>query len=87
MQAEKEIQKQITIIINGREKILPAKEQLSFEEITELAFPGMPTGPLITFTVTYYKGHGNKPEGSLVSGQVVKLKDGMVFNVTRNDKS
>jgi Multiubiquitin len=39
------------------------------------------------FTVTYRRGEGNKPEGTLVEGETVKVKEGMIFNVTATDKS
>jgi len=32
-------------------------------------------------------GHGSKPEGTLVEGDTVKVKEGMIFNVARTDKS
>lgn len=78
--------KEFTIIVNGRQKVVTAKE-LSFAEVIALAFDNPPSGPNIVFTVTYRKGEGNKPEGSLVEGETVKLKDGMIFNVTATDKS
>jgi hypothetical protein len=75
-----------TIIVNGREKTTTAKE-LSFEEIVALAFENPPSGENVFFTVTYRRGHGQKPEGTLVKGETVKVKDGMIFNVTATDKS
>jgi hypothetical protein len=78
--------KNITIIVNGRQKVVTEKE-MSFAEIIALAFDNPPTGPNIVFTVTYRRGHGNKPEGTLVEGETVKVKDGMIFNVTATDKS
>ena len=78
--------KEQTIIINGREKTVTQKE-LSFAEIVALAFDPPPTGPNIVFTVTFRRGHGDKPEGTLTDGEVVKIKDGMIFNVTATDKS
>jgi multiubiquitin len=78
--------KEYTIIVNGREKVVTSK-RLSFEEVIALAFDPPPTGPYIVFTVTYRRGHGNKPEGTLVEGETVKIKDGMIFNVTATDKS
>jgi hypothetical protein len=78
--------KEYKIIVNGREKTVTEKE-LSFDDIVALAFDNPPTGPNIVFTITYRRGHGNKPEGSLVEGETVKIKDGMIFNVTATDKS
>lgn len=43
--------------------------------------------PNIIYTVTYRRGEGKKPEGTLVEGESVKVKDGMIFDVTRTDKS
>lgn len=84
---KKEHDKTITIIVNGREKTVPKKEVLSFNEIVALAFDTPPTGDNIVFTITYRKGHGDKPEGTIIEGQSVKAKDGMIFNVTATDKS
>jgi hypothetical protein len=78
--------KDITIIVNGRQKVVTEKE-LTFAQIVALAFDTPPTGANLVFTVTYRRGEGNKPEGTLVAGESVKVKDGMIFNVTATDKS
>jgi len=78
--------KAVTIIVNGREKSVTSKE-LTFDEVVDLAFDDPQRGPYIVFTITYRRGQGEKPEGSLVEGDTVKVKDGMIFNVTRTDKS
>ncbi|MBI4220652.1 MAG: multiubiquitin domain-containing protein [Chloroflexi bacterium] len=78
--------KAITIIVNGRQKTVDDKE-LTFAEIVALAFDNPPSGPNIVFTVTYRRGQGNKPEGTMVDGETVKVKEGMIFNVTATDKS
>lgn len=78
--------KAITIIVNGREKTVASKE-LTFDEIVDLAFDDPKRGPLIFFTITYRRGSHDKQEGSLIEGETVKVKDGMIFNVTRTDKS
>lgn len=75
--------KDFKIIVNGREKVVTKKE-MSFAEIVALA--DLPSGANIVFTVTYRRGEGNK-EGTLVDGDTVKIKDGMIFNVTATDKS
>lgn len=79
--------KDITIIVNGREKTVLKNDDLTFNELVVLAFDNPPSGENIVFTITYRKGHGNKPEGSLAEGESVKAKDGMIFNVTSTDKS
>ncbi len=78
--------KEYTIIVNGRKKVVMTNE-VSFDQIVRLAFDPVPTGPNILFTVTY--GHGPKanPEGTLLEGETVKIKDGMVFSATQTDKS
>lgn len=78
--------KEYTIVVNGRQKIVSIKE-LSFNDIVALAFNNPPTGPNIVYTITYRRGHGNKPEGTLGEGQTERIKEGMIFNVTATDKS
>ncbi len=77
-------EKTVNIIVNGRQKTV-AKTELSFDEIVSLA--ELPTGPNMFYTVTYRRGEGNKPEGTLVQGESVRVKEGMIFNVTATDKS
>lgn len=81
-----ESNKSRTVIVNGREKEVTTKE-LSFDAVVALAFDPVPSGPNWVFTITYRRGEGNKPEGTLAPGESVKVKDGMVFNVTATDKS
>ena len=84
---EHEDHKEFTIIVNGREKKVNKKE-LTYNEVVALAYDNNPpTGENIIFVITYRRGQGNKPEGSLVQGETVKIKDGMIFNVTPTDKS
>jgi len=75
-----------TIIVNGQEKPVTEKE-ISFEEVVALAFDPVPTGPQVLITVAYRRGHGQKPQGTLTKGQSVKLKKGMIFDVTATDQS
>lgn len=77
----------VNIIVNGRSKALPKKEVLTFEEVIALAFENPPTGDGIQYTVQYTRGHGNKPAGTLVEGQSVKIKEGMEFDVTSTNRS
>lgn len=74
------------IYVNGQEKTVTTKF-VSYEQIVKLAFPNPPTGQNILFTVGYEDGPHANPSGSLMPGGTVKVKDGMIFNVTPTDKS
>jgi hypothetical protein len=78
--------KNVTITVNGKQKEVE-KDDLSYDEVVELAFASPPTGENILITIVYRRGHGDKPEGSLLPGGTVKVKDGMIFDVTATDKS
>jgi hypothetical protein len=74
------------IIVNGQQKTVTTKT-VSYEEIVKLAFPDPITGPNIIYTVGYEDGPHHNPSGSLMPGGKVKVKDGMIFDVTPTDKS
>jgi hypothetical protein len=78
--------KTVPIIVNGRERQVE-KGELSFEEVIELAFDPVPSGPNIEFTVTFRRGPKERPQGTLTAGHTVKTKQGMIFNATATDKS
>lgn len=78
--------KAVTIIVNGKERTVE-KEDLTYDEVVALAFNPVPTGDNILITIVYRRGHGEKPEGSLVPVGSVKVKDGMIFDVTATDRS
>lgn len=79
-------EKLLTIIVNGRERQVTDKE-LTYEDVVRLAYDNPPTGPNVQITVTFRRGHGEKPEGSLIEGARVRVKEGMIFNVAHTDKS
>ena len=76
----------ITIVVNGRRKSVD-EEVLSFDEIVHLAFDDPPTGEFICFTITYRRGPRGNEQGTVDEGKSVKIKSGMIFNVTVADKS
>jgi len=78
--------KEVTIIVNGRPKVVTQKE-LTYDEVVRLAYPNPHTEPEFEYTVTYSKGEDAKKDGSLVKGGTVKVKEGMVFNVVETNKS
>lgn len=79
-------QETFRVIINLEEKFVVNKKQ-SYDDIVRLADPTPPPGPTPDYTVIYRKGPPANPKGSLVQGQVVKVKNGMTFDVTPSDKS
>lgn len=78
--------KDTLIIVNGREKKVDAKK-LSTADLIRLAFENPPSGENIYFTITYRNGPKKNPEGEMDKDDVVKIKCGMIFNVTATDKS
>lgn len=78
--------KKVTIIVNGREREVE-RGKITFWEVVKLAFENPNPGPNIVFTVTYRRGQSPKPQGTMVEGDEVQVTDGMIFDVTRTDKS
>jgi hypothetical protein len=80
--------KDVTIIVNGRQRTVAKNSELTVAQVVALAFDTPPTGENVEFTITYRKG-GNeqRPEGSMSGNDTVKVKEGTVLNVTATDKS
>lgn len=76
------------IIVNLRKHAVSGRT-VTYEQIVDLAFPEGPPAPgaNITYTVTYTKAAGDKPQGTLAPFGVVTIKEGTVFNVRLTDKS
>lgn len=72
--------KLVLIIVNGAE-VLIEKDAISYFEVVTIAFPDFPQNPQRIYSVKYRNGHGNKPEGILVAGEVIKVKSKMVIDV------
>jgi hypothetical protein len=78
--------KHFNIIVNARPKDVAASS-LSYDDVVNLAFDNQPPrGENVVITVAYSKGPNNS-SGTLVSGQSVEIKSGMVFHVTATDRS
>ena len=81
---DKDKDKTVTIFVNTKAKEWPKNDAISYTQVVGLS--GLPTGPGMTYLVDYHKGE--KPnKGTLVEGQSVKVKEGMIFDVTPADKS
>jgi len=78
--------KLITIIVEGTPHEWP-KEKISYAEVVSLEVPGYSPDSGVTYSVSYERGHGSKPEAPLVPGASVKVKEGMVFHVSETGQS
>lgn len=79
-------QKSVTIIVEGSPHEWP-KGEITYSEVVTLEVPDYAQHPEITYSVTYRKGHGSKPEGILSPGGCVKVKEGMIFSVSETGQS
>jgi hypothetical protein len=79
-------EQEAALVVNGEVKTVPSRE-VSFDQVTELAYPGSDRNNT-TFTVLFYKAEQGHHEGSMVEGDIVKVhKEGSSFNVTRSIRS
>ena len=78
--------KKVTIYVNST-PFEVEKDDITYDEVVTLAFADFPQHPERTYSVTYKRGHGSKPEGILSPGASVKVKDGMQFKVTFTGQS
>lgn len=85
MESNAKEKKDVTIVVNGREHEVK-KDEITYAEVVALAFNNPPNDSTI-FVVTYRRGQGNKPEGTLVEGGSVQVKKGMIFNVTPTNRA
>jgi len=84
--ANPELHRTFEIVINGELHVV-RQHKLTFEDIVRLAFPDAVFNDDIVYTVTYKRGPEQNREGSLVVGESVVIKNGMIFNAKRTDKS
>ncbi len=77
----------VTIVVEGTPHEWPKNEPITYAQVVTLEVPGYAQQSGITYSVTYKNGQGNKPEGVLVPGASVKVKESMVFNVSETGQS
>ena len=82
----------VTIFVRGREVKVSIKDltpdgEISFTQVIALAYNPLPTGTDIVYEVSYFNGAGRPTEGNLIEGELVKIQDGTVFNVSYTDRS
>lgn len=74
--------KNFTIVVNGTQEVW-TDHKITYEQVVQLAFPGSP--PDVLFTVSYANPHGH--DGTLAAGQDTPVKDGIIFNVVKTNRS
>lgn len=80
--------KMVTIYVEGSPHVWPKNDDITYAQVVTLEVPDYAQHPEITYAVTYRNGNGNKPEGILVAGGGgVKVKEGMIFNVSESGQS
>lgn len=76
--------KTTVVIINGRPREVTG-QRISYSQLVQLAFPDDQPNETTVYTISYSDPHGK--DGTLVSGQDVHVKEGMIFNVTKTNRS
>jgi hypothetical protein len=79
-------EKEFDIVVRARPRKVTSTN-LTFDEVVSLAYDQVPVGPNIVFTVSYRHGPKANQKGTMISGSVVKIKEGMVFDVSFTDRS
>jgi hypothetical protein len=74
------------IIVNSRPHVV-STEQVNFEQVVQLAFPGQQQEPNAVFSMTYRHAASKPHAGELGAGGTVEVKKGTVFNVSKTIKS
>lgn len=77
---------EVNIIVNARSHIWK-EVNISFEQLVVVAFGSYDNDPNKGYTITYSRGWEPKPDGTMVKGSVVRVKNKMIFDVTATDKS
>lgn len=79
-------EKEVFLVINGSPKKWD-KKKITFEQVIVLAYGIYIDKPTMVYTVAYEDGPKQNPEGSMVKGSVVFVKNKMIFHATATDKS
>ncbi len=83
---EKKHEKVFKIFVNTREKEVTT-DTLTFEDVVKLAFGTVPTGDDILITVLFHHADQHPADGTLLPGQIVKIKNNTSFDVTQTNRS
>lgn len=82
----KEPHREVLIIVNGTPNKWD-KPKIDFKEVIILAFGVYNDNPNWIYTVGYEDGPKENPEGSMIKGQEVFVKNKMIFHAKATDQS
>ncbi len=75
------------IIVNGGKHTVP-NDVLTYDQLVEIAFPGVPPKPDSKYLISYDDAKSTPHQGKLVEGQTVTVKKhGTEFNVSPTNRS
>lgn len=72
------------IVVNGRQREVIG-QKISYTQVVQLAFPDDQASVDIEYTVAYANPHGK--DGTLVNEQETHITEGMIFNVSKTNRS
>jgi Multiubiquitin len=61
--------------------------KLTFQQIVKFAYPDKASDPSILFKVSYRRGKGHSELMTLAEGGSVEAQEGMIFNVSYENRS
>lgn len=73
------------VIHINTDDVIYTESEISYEKLLKLA--GKNPAPNTEYSVLYFNGPKENPKGKMVTGDVVKVQDKMVFNVTGTIRS
>jgi hypothetical protein len=80
-------EKFVTIYVEATAHKWPKNEPISYAQVVRLEVPDYTPQSSITYSVKWTRGNGDKPEGILVPGASVKVKNGIRFTVSETGQS
>lgn len=78
--------KHFKIIVNMTEHTV-SSEVMTYDQVTQLAFPGHPTDGSVSFLVVYEHAESKPHAGTLAAGGKVTIKNHTSFDVTQTNRS
>ncbi len=78
--------KTVTVYVNTDPFVVP-HEKLTFQQIVKLAYPTEAGNPEILFKISYRLGMGHSELMTLAEGSDVEAQEGMIFNVSYENRS